>query len=252
MCTVSWLHSADGYELFCNRDERVARLPALAPRVRTRHGLRFVVPADGDFGGSWIGVNECGVSLCLLNRYQGERAAESHTPKTSRGLLLIELMDSVALDEVARRIGAMNLARFQPFTFIALEPSRAALIAQWDGRKTVIADDDGAMPFTSSSFDQAGVSTVRLAYFRQLVAMSGIVDAALLRRFHASHFPTPGAHSVCLHRDGARTVSFSRIKVAGGTVEFDYYPHAPCMREDSDEYSSRRIVIGVRCERRAA
>ena len=36
MCTVTWLASADGFDLFFNRDELATRRPALPPRVVER------------------------------------------------------------------------------------------------------------------------------------------------------------------------------------------------------------------------
>ena len=62
MCTVSWLHEPGGYHLLCNRDEKRTRGAALGPRIQKSAGVRFVAPADADFGGTWIAVNEFGVS----------------------------------------------------------------------------------------------------------------------------------------------------------------------------------------------
>ena len=86
MCTASWLIEADGYELFCNRDESKMRQPAAPPALRERLSVKFLAPADGDFGGSWISVNEFGLSLCLLNFYP---AVTQHASPTSRGLLVV-------------------------------------------------------------------------------------------------------------------------------------------------------------------
>jgi hypothetical protein len=66
MCTVSWVHQKDGYQLLSNRDEKHTRKPALAPSLRQQRQVRFLAPIDGDQGGSWIGVNQFGLSLCLL------------------------------------------------------------------------------------------------------------------------------------------------------------------------------------------
>src|SRR5687768_12141538 len=99
MCTVSWSHQDDGYHLLCNRDERHTRKPARPPRVHERSDVRFIAPIDGDHGGSWIGVNQFGLSLCLLNRYQdGEQSATGSNK--SRGLLLAGLMYSPSRAEV--------------------------------------------------------------------------------------------------------------------------------------------------------
>src|SRR5581483_2262018 len=92
MCTVSWLHTTEGYELFCNRDEQRARAAAWPPRVRERRGVRFIAPIDGASGGAWLGVNQFGLTLCLLNRYDVP-PSEPRAEYLSRGWLLLELLD---------------------------------------------------------------------------------------------------------------------------------------------------------------
>jgi hypothetical protein len=52
----------------------------------------------------------------------------------------------------------------------------------------------------------------------------------LLMDFHTSHAPIPSAYSPCMHRDNADTVSFSRVTVADGVIEFAYFPKSPCAR----------------------
>ena len=52
MCTVSWLHTPNGYQLLCNRDERHTRKPGLGPMIRNPAGVRVIAPVDGDLGGS--------------------------------------------------------------------------------------------------------------------------------------------------------------------------------------------------------
>src|SRR5205809_93249 len=93
MCTISWIHDANGYQLLCNRDERLTRKSALEPRLAVRNDTRFLAPVDGDFGGTWIATNEFGVSLCLLNG-ASLTGSEIHAaaPKRSRGLLLLDLI----------------------------------------------------------------------------------------------------------------------------------------------------------------
>ena len=68
MCTISWLHEPDGHQLLCNRDEKHERLQALGPKVECREDLAFIAPIDRNYSGTWVAVNEYGVSLCLLNR----------------------------------------------------------------------------------------------------------------------------------------------------------------------------------------
>lgn len=228
MCTVSWLHEDSGYQLFCNRDERHTRQRAAPPQLQQRAGVTFIAPVDGDHGGSWIGVNEFGLSLCLLNRYQDETARPLQTP-VSRGLLLTELMDSDSPAQVSCRIKQHDLTRFQPFTLLALAPGTPALIVHWTGRELLNGRSaEAQMPLTSSSYETARVIESRQQQFAELTQQAGQITADLLLNFHRSHAPERGPFSVCLHRADAATVSFSHISVAGGAIRFDYHSAAPC------------------------
>ncbi len=232
MCTVSWIHNLDGYELFCNRDESLTRQAALPPQVLDVGGVQAIAPRDGDFGGSWISVNEFGLSLCLLNLYQAPRRSGEFI---SRGLLLMELAGSHSPVQVISRMDENRLRQFQPFTLLALGigqpalPALPALIIQWNGSERLIdRNGDRQMPLTSSSFDPANVIESRKRSFDNRVAAAGFVDANLLRDVHRSHDPAQGASSTCMHRTDAATVSFSQIKVSSNSVEFRYHPHSPC------------------------
>src|ERR1044071_1445308 len=148
MSTVSWIHQDDGYHLLCNRDELQTRKPALPPVVHERGEVRFIAPIDGDHGGSWIGVNQFGVSLCLLNGYQ-DGAQSAIGSNKSRGLLLAGLMDASSRAEVHNGLLETDLSRFLPFNLVALEPQQKALLVNWTGRECV-SDFEGeeAMPLT--------------------------------------------------------------------------------------------------------
>lgn len=234
MCTVSWLRGAAGYDLFCNRDERRARARALPPTVRDRVGVRYVAPADGDFGGSWIAANEHGLTLCLLNGYEDEetRPREGTQPpagERSRGLLLIDLIDCRAAAQARARLAAStDLPRYRSFTLLALDAAGAGVAARWAGGRLMLEDEPRA-PMTSSSFETAAVRAAREGLFRRTVAAAGeSAGAELFAQFHRSHEPARGPYSVCMHRGDAATASFSRVRVRGGRIEFEYQSGAPC------------------------
>ena len=238
MCTVSWIHEARGYQLLCNRDELHTRKSAEPPREQVRQGVRVIAPRDGDYGGSWISVNEHGLSLSLLNRYQ-EQPPRSTSQFTSRGSLLRSLSDCRSLAAVVERVGMESLSNYQPFTLLALAPARPALIATWDGRDCALeANGESRMPLSSSSFEADRVVRSRITHFKQLAVSP--ISTELLAQFHRSHHPSPSAFSTCMHRDDAATVSFSRIRVAAQTIEFWYHPASPCQKVET-EYQSIQL-----------
>jgi hypothetical protein len=230
MCTVSWLRRAGGYELFCNRDERHTRKAAGPPSLRETRGVRFVAPTDGDCGGSWIGVNEAGLTLCILNRYEGVTSS-ARDDYRSRGLLLTDLMDCLSVSHARARLSDADLSSYRPFTLAALSAREPALLIHWTNNNITFDEDgDAWAPLTSSSYRPAEVTAARESVFRRMAEGAGAVTPELLEEFHRSHDAAGGASSVCMHREDAATVSFSRVRVSAEKIEFAYEPLSPCAR----------------------
>jgi uncharacterized protein with NRDE domain len=239
MCTVSWLRRADGYLLLCNRDERNTRRPAAGPRIDALNGISFIAPVDGDHGGSWIGVNEFGLTLCLLNRY-GDWTPQPDQDYTSRGLLLIDLLNCSSREEVQRRISRQRLERFQPFTLAVLTVEESTTL-DWTGREHIIQTEaDLQVPLVSSSWKEPKIARTRKELFSRMVSEAGGVDAQLLDEFHRSHFPEPGPLSVCMHRADAMTLSLCAVHVKRNTIEFTYYPDSPCLQAMGEKVGIER------------
>ena len=237
MCTLTWARTADGYELFFNRDELKTRRPALPPEQRETGGVRWAAAIDADAGGTWLGVNAHGLTIGLLNGWRGRD--QEQVGATSRGLLVTGLLDAECADEVERRLAARDLREFRSFNLLAFEPaefargasrstSKGVLRASWDGEQLVLERAaDEHQPISSSSRDPEGAERNRRAVWRAL-AGEGLPGPAALAAFHASHDPEPGAWSPCMHRDDAETVSFTHIRVEPSRVQLSYQPGAPC------------------------
>jgi hypothetical protein len=224
MCTASWIRDQNGYQVLFNRDEKLTRRPALEPRLVVRNGTRFLAPVDGDFGGTWIGTNEFGVSVCLLNgaNLTGSKIHFA-APRCSRGLLLPDLLPLPSVAAICDRIREADLSVFAPFTLAALEPSHPAAIVEWDGsNRTLVFEDAERFMLTSSSFNSEGIRLSRQREYSHVRDNDGLLD------FHRSHAPARSAYSTCMHRADAETVSFSWIQVTDQETDFCYTPGAPC------------------------
>jgi len=252
MCTVTFLPGLPrgGWMLATNRDESPRRLPALAPYATEIGGRLVLAPRDADEGGTWIGVDEQGFALAILN---GDRPAAAPPPAdpVSRGRLVLELLERRGADavwaELQRRERAGGL-RHRPFKLVVVEPGRsgapAALRrAEWDGRALSLAATAGPQCITSSGVQPDAVAAVRCAAFARFLegvrprlredASAADLDAlaAALHEFHASHrpeAPAGDALSVCMHRPEARTVSSTLVLVGPQAIRMDYQPGWPC------------------------
>jgi hypothetical protein len=188
--------------------------------------VRYVAPIDADFQGTWIAVNEYGLSIALLN---GAASTRPSALRRSRGMVIRDLVRTRCIDDCEFLLRRMRLSRYAPFTLVLLAPDAPAMVAEWDdGALAIDSSGDSRMPVTSSSFDPEGVRRSRAAEFEVRARLAGKVDPSLLYRFHSSHSPSRDAYSVCMHREDAQTVSFSWIVVTPAEVRFLYSAAALC------------------------
>ena len=243
MCTVTWIHRPGGYELCFNRDELKTRLIAHPPSIHRESRLHYIAPIDADAGGTWIGVNQFGITICLLNFYHAamnrQLSAEDYT---SRGLLVKSLLTHETLSDIFGQYSKAELRQFRPFKLLAIGPESAVQGLVWDGTNAEIARNPEP-PLSSSSFLSEQVIEQRRRLFREIRAREGNASEALID-YHRSHFPEKGPFSVCMHREEAHTVSFSRVVVTAEHITFHYTSGAPCETPFLEPVSMARVAGG--------
>ncbi|WP_394249333.1 NRDE family protein [Vibrio profundi] len=241
MCSVTWLLSDDGYQVFFNRDEQKTRALALPPQQEIINGTNVLMPIDPVGGGSWISINDRGLALCLLNNYQG------HTPNRallSRGLLLKLLSSCHTKEQTDEHFKVLDLHQFAPFTLLVFSPQLCLSHPQvtayaWDGIKVNIHDTDS--PLFSSGVELADVQHYRKAVYASLTSANKNQQSLL--RFHAHHHPEHGHLSTCMHREDAHTVSFTHLEVSGHGLSMSYVPGSPCTRLTTQALQQHRYTF---------
>lgn len=235
MCTLTWFGQPGGYQLFFNRDERRTRRPAHPPESATAGATRYLSPRDGDFGGSWICVNERGLTLCLLNGHSADDPSEPAEGFSSRGELPTALIDRPSLTDVSSGLRDRRLDRFRAFVLAGFAADGST--ASWDwrgGRLGQHASIDSSAPLISSSFDSLEVRRHRAELYARMRLQHFDDPEEFHLAYHESHAPERGPHSPCMHRPDGETVSFSWIKVGPEGICFHYSPHSPCVGRPSD------------------
>lgn len=222
MCTVSVVPIGDGFRLVCNRDELDAR-PRAEPPARRAVGSRHAIfPVDPQGCGTWIGANDAGLVLTVLN-VSASQAAPG--PTRSRGLVippLLEHGDLVAALAAARRLDA---SEFLPFRLVAVQGRALGELAS-DGQRFRLEARTLVAPrlFTSSSLGDSMVEGPRRRLFQQLVLRRDGRWLSGQERFHAHRWHERPDVSVLMARPGASTVSRCTVTVSGGVLVFEYEP----------------------------
>ena len=225
MCTISFLPGPSGFFLAMNRDEQKARPRALAPRRRTNGKRRSLYPSEKN-GGAWIGINDTGLTLALVNWYA--KAQRDPALCLSRGVIIPALLAANDLASAGKTLAGLPLRQFNPFRLVALS-LREELIREWrwDGvRLTSKRHGWRRRHWFSSGYDEALVNRRRAALVDDLA--EAVVS---IRELHRSHQPERGPISVCMHRDVAETVSYTEVAVTTKGARLRYAAGAPCRKK---------------------
>ncbi|MFT7462704.1 MAG: hypothetical protein ACI9EF_001046 [Pseudohongiellaceae bacterium] len=240
MCTVTYLPLPNGgYLLGTNRDESHQRGPAHSPTVRVLGGRQVLAPTDSDAGGTWVGLDDQGATLCVLN---GDRRPRGKLPAElrSRGLLVLDLLGDAGVDPVTTQLMSWAMTKelpYRPFKLLSIEQgeTRRARLHEWDGREFTMKQLTSPTVVISSTFDTDAVSARRQKSFERFVAGLPEGDGAdwpsLLASWHCGHRPgcdEGDAFSICMHRSDAHTVSHAQVQVWPGHLAMAYQPGQPC------------------------
>ena len=216
------------FMLAMNRDEQVSRPRALAPR-RYWTGTRASLYPSEAGGGTWIGTNDAGLTLALVNWYakpQRDRAL-----CVSRGIIIPHLLAAENLGGCGRDVRRPAAVANQsvPADRCFGEGTQGARMAL--GRKGADRKRFGwaRRHWFSSGYDEA--LTNKKARRRRAEAAKSSLTPAGLRKLHQSHLPERGPFSICMHRADAKTVSYTEIVATKSGAAMRYAAGSPCTKK---------------------
>jgi hypothetical protein len=217
MCTLTYLLTDIGYELFFNRDEQRSRLVAIPPKLNQARNA--IYPVDPQGKGTWLAVNQQGLTMALLNYYQAPFNNNPHI--VSRGQLILSLLE--IKEDLIEQLKAMNLSMYQPFKLCIFPDdltnnNNNVHCFNWTGNELFSVDID--LPITSSSIDLDEVCKKRKRRFNSIID-ANTSSSSQLKNFHFST-EIIGKYSVNMQRTDAQTVSISHI-VVNHDISFKYY-----------------------------
>ncbi|MGY5451546.1 NRDE family protein [Agarivorans sp. MS3-6] len=220
MCTLSVLRLTDHTVITMNRDEARSRHEA---GIKRQHQgkQQQLYPVDGQAGGSWFGINNHGVVLALLNRYQDPQRSEAPT----RGQIIPQALAYGSAISVSQHLAAQDYQLYNPFDLVFI----AATISQhfsWNGQQLTLTNlDQSAFQFSSSAINTEQVLSSRKQRFDQWLQHTLSASAAsVLQKIHLQQCQKNRQHSVLMDRHDAHSKSICQVLLGANTSQFDYYP----------------------------
>ena len=217
MCTVTVLPSAQGFTLTMNRDERRSRHES-GLCLEAAAGRHYCYPVDAESGGTWVGMNDHGVALALLNRYQ----APSSEHAKSRGGIIATGLGLGAFSSIAESMKTLPVDQYNAFDCLLVGRHSACLFS-WNKeqyRYQTVSYDEGIM-LTSSSERIEAVREYRQQQFTRWQAEWGV--AGEVDRFHLQQSHDMQHSAVFMARENTHTKSLVQITVNASQGTLNYY-----------------------------
>ena len=227
MCTVSFIARKHGYALAMNRDEKLTRVVGLPPSKKIYHGRVVLSPSEPG-GGTWISLNDAGVTFALINWYAITARVKANP--VSRGDVVNAVCATTSPQAAAQILKALPLARMNSFRLIGVFPATQEIFQwQWDLKKFVCKKHRWqTQQWISSGFDEPTAQRIRSETFRRALKQKSVGTLDWLRRLQRSHAPEPGPFATCMHRADAATVSYSEVAVSLHRAAMRHVVGAPC------------------------
>ena len=227
MCTVTFSPRKRGYALAMNRDEKLTRTSGLPPAVSVINGRRVLAPSEPS-GGTWISVNDGGVTFALINWYSIRTRVE--VKSVSRGEVVrgVSFCNTAVLAD--EKLELLPLKHINPFRLIGIFPETKEISEwRWDlDRFSSEKHPWQLQQWISSGYDEPQAQRIRGQAFQTAARQSFAGNLDWLRRLHRSHLPTTGPFSTCMHREDAATVSYTEISASSGKAAMRYFDGSPC------------------------
>lgn len=242
MCTLAlYLRIFDDHPLVvaANRDEFYDR-PSAPPALL---GSNPTILAGKDLlaGGTWLGVNEYGVLVGILNRRSN--AENSHRDSLrSRGLLCLDVLRCESAWRASEFLSGHHGSQYQPFTLVFADTEAAWVAFNAEERIELAELNVGLHVFSNASVDDARLEKINHARERfarlinddtqDLRTPSQRIPSfqKVLSDHTIANIGKDTKNAICVHAESSGTVSSSIIFYSQIDRRFQtfYCPGPPC------------------------
>jgi len=214
MCTVAFIPYNNKFYFASLRDENPCRERASSPAYRQSNGIKYLSPADPLGGGTWVGVNEIGNLVVLLNGGFDNHSKNAAYAK-SRGMIVVEMLTSY---QPVSDWDLMGLDNIEPFTLIVWAEENLFRLV-WDGQqkhKTRLPLDMAHI-WSSATLYDITARTQREHLFKNWISKKRIVSKLSLINFFKTHNDPQNGFFIN-REERFKTLSYTFIEMEPGNI----------------------------------
>nr|WP_199002099.1 NRDE family protein [Flavobacterium sp. ASV13] len=221
MCTVSFVNNNGVAIITSNRDEKVIRPEALAPRNYCLNGKNIIYPKDSKAGGTWFAVDENGVALVLLNG-----GIKKHNPaslyRKSRGLIALDIISGLSPKDFWNEI---NLDNIEPFTLVLYQKEELYELI-WDGfsKWKKLLDQTKNYIWSSVTLYPEEIRKRRSDWFFNFLKDKNEVTALDMLDFHRNTQRNDSENGLIINRENTlKTLSVTQVVIRQNKCTMTYH-----------------------------
>ena len=206
-----------GWRALFNRDEQRARLPARRPEQRMCGDQLGLFPVDPSSNGTWIGKNNAGLAIALLNRNvhtaSNWQRTKAPSPTVSRGTIIPHLLAGTSREQAEHHLQELPIERMPHFQLIILHAAHY-VYWEWDGDEFAQKDCSPIQKpihWSSSGLGDDLVRGPRAQRFNDIFRENPECLTAAQDAFHRDRTGQNSATWVNMTREDARTVSHTEL-----------------------------------------
>lgn len=204
-----------------NRDEKVIRPAAIAPRNYYLNGKNITYPKDPKAGGTWFAIDEFGNALVLLNG-----GIVKHNPqfsyRKSRGLIALDIISDPSPKDFWQQI---NLDNIEPFTLVLYQKLKLYELI-WDGseKRTTQLDESKNHIWSSVTLYSEKVRKERASWFVDFLQDRNEVSALEMLSFHQNTKQEDTENGLVINRENTlKTLSVTQVIIEQNKGTMQYY-----------------------------
>ncbi|MEA9412735.1 NRDE family protein [Flavobacterium sp. PL02] len=221
MCTVSFVNNNGKIIITSNRDEKIIRPNAIAPKNYTQNGKNVIFPKDSKAGGTWYVVDDKGTVLVLLNGASVKHEVKLPYRK-SRGLIVLDLIGHKSPKEYWNSIDLENI---EPFTLVLYQDQKLFQL-RWDAleKELITLDASKNHIWSSVTLYPQEIREKRTNWFTTFFKDKAEVSPSEMFHFHRYTEEKNTQNGLVINRDNElKTLSITQTVIEKNKVMIEYY-----------------------------